>query len=230
MPKPVPPIDRDKLRAWIRLGGDDLTFSLLDDAIDLLPAAKLAELVSPYIEADRFAPDDPLGAGTRTLLADVVDFDARSRAGHYYQDFAVNSRNCTTHSVGTRAFIADCKRLLKRCVTESTHDAALETRASLEVLFVLLRYIDECNDDVIFFADEGGAWQVGVDWMQVFPAWFRCLSKTATSEEYARLVVQTVDDFEIHHRDQHFAAALKTGTAAQRRALAAATNPTTELR
>jgi hypothetical protein len=26
--------------------------------------------------------------------------------------------------------------------------------------------------DVIFFADEGGSWQVGVDWERVLPPWF----------------------------------------------------------
>lgn len=139
MPKRVPQIDRNKLRAWIRRGGDDLVFSLLDDAIEMLPATKLARLISPYIEMDRLLPDQPAASGNRPLFADVVDFDARSRSGQYYESFDVNSRNCTTNSMGTRAFIADCNRLLERCVMESTNDVPLQTRASLEVLFALLR-------------------------------------------------------------------------------------------
>ena len=39
---------------------------------------------------------------------------------------------------------------------------------------------------MIFFADEGGSWMVGVDWRQVLPAWFRVLSATASPAEIAR--------------------------------------------
>lgn len=39
-------IDRDKLRAAIRKLGDEYVFYMLDEAIDLLPEAKLLRLVS----------------------------------------------------------------------------------------------------------------------------------------------------------------------------------------
>ena len=39
---------------------------------------------------------------------------------------------------------------------------------------------------MVFFADEGGSWQVGVDWKSVLPADFRCLAETAGPEEFAR--------------------------------------------
>ena len=42
-------IDRDKLRAAVRRLGDEYVFYMLDDAIDLLPPAKLAKLVSRYL-------------------------------------------------------------------------------------------------------------------------------------------------------------------------------------
>jgi len=48
-----------------------------------------------------------------------------------------------------------------------------------EVIFSLLRHIDECTDDILFFADEGGSWEVGVNWKKVLPAWFRVHSPTA---------------------------------------------------
>src|SRR5262249_24272214 len=38
--------------------------------------------------------------------------------------------------------------------------------------------IDEGHDDIVFFADEGGSWQVGIYWRKVFPPWFRCLSNS----------------------------------------------------
>lgn len=64
-----------------------------------------------------------------------------------------------------------------------------------------------------------GSWQVGVDWRKVFPAWYRSVARTAEPEDFAGVVVETVDAFEGHDREEHFAAARKVASAAQRRAL-----------
>jgi hypothetical protein len=214
-----PRIDRDKLRAAIRKLGDEYVFYMLDDAIDLLPATKLERLVGQYIDVKRLRPDRAPTGGKRPLLALVKDFDARSRAGQYYESFNVNSKNYMDTSPGTRSFIADCRRLLDRCVAEAVKGDRAETRASFETIFGLLRHVDECHDDVVFFADEGGAWEVGVDWAKVFSAWFGCLSRTAEPEEFARLVIEVVDELEHHDRDRHITAAKRLATALQRRAL-----------
>ena len=42
-------IDRDKLRTAFRRLGDESVFYMLDEAIDLLPPAKLAKLVGRYL-------------------------------------------------------------------------------------------------------------------------------------------------------------------------------------
>lgn len=218
----VPEIDRTKLRARIRHLKDEYMFYMLDEAIELLPPARLAKLVSPYIDLKQLQPDPASASGGRSLLSETKAFDARSRAGHYYEGFNVNSRNFMETSAGTRAFIADCRRLLDRCIAAASSDDPAEARASFEIIFDLLRSINACNDDIVFFADEGGAWQVGVDWAKVFPAWFRCLSRTSAHEEFAQAVVKAVDDFEHYARDTHFATARKWGTSEQRRALAEA--------
>jgi len=90
-------IDPDKLRAAVRRLGDDYVFYMLNEAIDLLPQAKLLKLVK----------------------GDPVDV---------------------------------CQ--------------------AFEIIFGLLDHIDECLDDVSFFADEARSWQVGVDWNKVLPSWF----------------------------------------------------------
>jgi hypothetical protein len=74
-------------------------------------------------------------------------------------------------------------------------------------------------EDVIFFADEGGAWQVGVDWDTVLTAWFVCLAATAQPDEYAREVVRVVDEFEHHAREGHLKKARAAATPAQRKAI-----------
>ena len=211
-------IDRDKVRTALRRLGDESVFYMLDEAIDILPLAKLAKLASRYLDVKQLRPDAP---GKKSLLAEVRAFDGASRAGKYYESFNVDSKSFMDKSTGTRAFIADCRRLLDRCVNQAPKGDGAEIREAIEIILGLLRYIDECHDDVIFFADEAGSWQVGVDWARVLPALFRCLSRATEPDEYARRVVEVVDEFDKHDRGKQLTAARRLGTVAQRTALRA---------
>ena len=216
--EPAPELDRAKLRDALRTIGDESVFYMLDEAINLLPPDKLAKLVGQYIQLERLRPD--AGATAKTsLLEHVTAFDAASRSGKYYVSFNVNSKNYMDSSTGTRAFIAECRRQLDRCVAQASKGATAETREAFDVIFALLKHIDEGHVDVVFFADEGGSWLVGVDWRKVFPAWFRCLSRSAEPEDFANAVVATVDAFDEHSRGTYFAAARKVATASQGKAL-----------
>jgi len=94
-----------------------------------------------------------------SLLTDVNRFEKASLAGEYYESFGVNSQNYTQESAGTNAWIAEYRRLLYRCVINAKKSNPAEVREAMDILFGLLNHIDECLDDVIFFADEGGSWQ-----------------------------------------------------------------------
>ncbi len=212
-------IDRDKLRAAIQMLGDEYVFYMLDDAIDLLPESKLVKLVGQYLDVAKLRPD---GKAKGTLLAEVQAFERASLEGEYYESFNVNSKNFRETSTGTRAWIAECRRLLCRCI-EAKKVSPAEVRDALERIFGLLRHIDEGHDDIVFFADEGGSWQIGVDWAKVFPCWFACLAATAAPEEYARQVLAAVGELGKTHRDKHLAAARRIATPEQRKALQAAT-------
>lgn len=210
-------IDRDKLRSAVRRLGNEYIYYMLDDAIELLPPSKLMILASRYLDVKSLQASGPKYAA---LLAEVKAFEKASHAGDYYESFNVNSKNYREVSGGTRAWIAECGRLLDRCVQATGKGQPTETCEAFEIIFALLRHIDEGNDDVIFFADEGGAWQVGVDWQKVLPAWFKCLSAMADPEEYARRVVDVVDRFVKYDRDTHLTTASRKASAAQRKALA----------
>lgn len=216
---PQPGIDRDKLRAAIRKLGDEHVCYMLDDAIDLLPQSKLVKLVGQYLDVAKLHPD---AKAKGTLLSEVQAFERASLKGEYYESFNVSSTNFLETSTGTRAWIAECRRLLGRCV-DAKKVLPAEVRDALERIFGLLRHIDEGHDDVVFFADEGGSWQVGVEWAKVFPCWFACLATTAAPEEYARHVLAAVDEFEKFHRRKHLATARRIATPEQRKALQAAT-------
>ena len=212
-------IDRDKLRVALQGMDEDTVFDMLGEALDLLPPAKLAVIVGHYLDVAQLRPDSAGSSAMRSLLTDVRGFDATSRAGHYYESFRVNSRNYMDTSRGTREFIAECNRLFKRCVAVAPTADPAEASEAFEILINLLRHIDQGHGDVVFFADEGGSWQVGVDWATVFPVWFGCLARTAAPDEYARRVVETVDEFESYARDKRLATARQTGTAEQQAAI-----------
>ena len=212
----APAIDRDKLRAAIRRLGDESVFYMLDEAIDLLPPAKLAQIVGRHLDVKSLRPDS---LGTKSLLDDVRAFETACHAGTYYESFNVNSKNFMDKSPGTRAFIADCNRHLDRCVRQVSKGDAAEIGEAIEVVLGLLRHIDEGRDDVVFFADEAGSWQVGVDWAKVLPALFLCLARTTDPDEYARRVAAVVDEFDKFGAMTHLAVARRLGTVAQRKAM-----------
>jgi hypothetical protein len=211
-------IDRDKLRAAVRKLGNEYVRYMLDDAIELLPPAKLITIAKKYIDLKRLRPDVEK-VTKASLLTDVRLFEKASMAGEYYEAFAVNSRNCTQQSAGTSSWIAAFRRLLDRCVAKAKTENPMEVRDAMDILFGLLDHIDECHDDVVFFADEAGSWQVGVDWARVLPAWFKALSVTATPEDYAQRVTALLSRRYSYGRDKMLAIARRTATRPQRVAL-----------
>jgi len=212
-------IDRDKVRAAIRRFPNESLFYMLDDAIELLPPAKLHKVVSKYLAVEQLRPDSKTKLA---LLASVKRFEKASLAGEYYESFDVNSKNYTEQSAGTRVWIAEYRRLLDRCVINAKQEDPAELREAMDILFKLLDHIDECLDDVIFFADEGGSWQVGVNWDKVLPVWFKVLSATAAPEEYANRINDVLSSHYSYGRGKMLAIARRTATPEQRTALTAA--------
>jgi hypothetical protein len=218
MARPPFQIDRDKLRAEVRKLGNERVFSMLDDAIELLPPAKLQKIAKKYLDLKRLRPDAERATGP-SLLTAVKLFEKASLASEYYESFGVNSKNYTQQSVGTSAWIVEYLRLLDRCVINAKTSNPAEVRGAMDILFGLLSHIDKGNDDVIFFADEGGSWQVGVDWATVLPIWFKVLSATAEPEEYAERITAVLSCHYSYGRDKMLAIARRTATTHQCRAL-----------
>ena len=104
-------IDRDTLRAALRTLPDESLCDMLEDALEQLPVATVRAIVSQYLDLRRLLPDrEPAKKGS--LLADVSAFETASRAGDYYEDFDVDSKNFMEQSTGTTGWIAECRRLL----------------------------------------------------------------------------------------------------------------------
>jgi len=215
--KPIQ-IDRDKVRAEIRKLGNEHVFLMLADAINLLPQAKLHRIAKKYLDLKRLTPDAEKTAKP-SLLADVKSFEKASLFGEYYQSFPVNSQNYTEKSAGTRAWIAEYRRLVDRCVVNAKTGDPAEVRPAMDVLFGLLNQIDDEPDKILFFADEGGSWQVAVDWARVLPAWFKVLSATAEPEEYAERITTLLSAHYHYGREKMLVIARRIATADERNAL-----------
>ena len=225
--KPIQ-IDRNKLRAEVRKLGHEYAFLMLDAAIELLSPAKLHKIAKQYVDVKRLRPD--VGKVAKpSLLSDVKLFEKASLAGRYYKSFGVNSQNYMEKSTGTSAWIADYLRLLNRCVTNAKKFHPAEVREAMDILFGLLNHIDKGHDDVIFFADEGGSWQVGVDWTRVLPVWFKVLSATAEPEVYAERVTALLSCHYRYGRDKMLGIARRTATTHQRKALAEVERASTKI-
>lgn len=212
----APAIDRDKVRAEARkLDGTGLRV-WLDRAIDMLPDEALPDLIEDYvwlkdILADEATPPD--------LLHAVRRFHRESLAGRYYQDFNVNSRNFMEKSRGTELFIAEHSRLLDACMKADRRGDVEVVREGLRLLIDLMRQIDECRDDIIFFADEAGSWQVGMDWKKVLPVWFRSLAPGADPYDWAEDVIDALNAFAGPDLDALLEAAREITSPEQREAL-----------
>src|SRR5471030_339457 len=121
---------------------------------------------------------------------------------------------------GTDSFIADFERFTRKCIDAvGQGESGSGVRESFELLFGLLRYIDEGNDNVLFFADDGSSSDVGVNWHVVLPAYFNCLAKTSTPEEFARTVNETIADFVSYDQPSYMNTAGNVASDEQRVAL-----------
>ena len=210
------PVDREKLRVTLRRMKRGDLLVIAERAAELLPRAKLQVVFGDRLKLHEFT----VTAGGRVgLLEEVRRFHDASLRGDYYESFDVDSKNFMQMSGGTDAFIAEFDRLARKCVRAAEKRPRTPVRAAFELLFELLRHIDECHDDVIFFADEAGSWQVDVDWRATLAGYFQCLADTASPEDFVHEVHRVIKDFAEYERPRHLTAARRVASVAQKAAL-----------
>jgi hypothetical protein len=212
----MPPADLEKLRVALRRMSRRNLLRIAERATELVPRAKLSTLVGDLIRLEDLAEGK---AGVRPLLDEVRKFNAAGLRGDYYDSFDVSSRNFMAKSEGTEEFIAEFERLLGKCIRAVEKGPRAPLRQAFDLLFALLRRIDESPDDVVFFADEAGSWQVDVDWRAALRAYFRCLADGTPAEDFAREVDHAIKDFADHERPRHLSAARRAANAEQKAAL-----------
>jgi hypothetical protein len=208
-------VDLKKLRAALRQMTRVNLLIIAERAIELVSRDKLQALVGNLVRLKDLAQTKPTAV---RLLAEVRKFYEAGLQGRYYESFDVNSKNFMDTSEGTEEFTVEFNDLLGKCVHAAENEPRHPVREAFELLLGLLRRID-MGDDVIFFADEGGSYQIGVDWRVVLPAYFRCLASTAPPEDFAREADRTIKDFAEYERSRHLTAARRMASAEQKKAL-----------
>src|SRR5689334_5742857 len=208
-------IDRQKLRAQLRRLDRGALLVLLERALDRISDTSTIEVVRDYLRPAQLRS----ATATPPLLDEVLAWSKAALAGAYYEDYLVTSSNFDLHSNSVDHFIADFDRLLARVLSSVETESAADSREMIELLIAPLRRLDQGMDDVLFFGDEGGSWQIGVNWEEVFSIYFRVLAETATPDEFAYEVNRIIDDFEHFDRPKHRQRARACANAVQRAAL-----------
>lgn len=211
-------IDIKALRKQIRnrMDTDDL-LTLLDRAIKIIPPDRLPELLEDYFDLDELIlADDTVKL---SLLAEVSKFSQDSLAGVYYDSFDVNSRNHMDKSRGTINWIDEFQSMMERCITESSTADPAAVIESFDLLIDLLEEIDDGGDNIIFFADEGGAWDVWSSWEELIQPYCQALSGITKPQEYAEKIFNLIKYNGVHKPDEQLQQALKISNPAQKKAL-----------
>jgi hypothetical protein len=212
-----PPTAAEIMRRKIRYLTRGNLLIIAERALELLPATQLDALMGDFVRPEPTSSDNSIEADS--VLDEVRRFYDAGISGQYYEAIDVHYKRSLEQSKGTDTFIAEFDRLLRKCLRAVEQEQPLVVREGFELLFELLRHIDEGHDDVIFFADDGGSLDVGVNWRIVFPAYFRCLAKTASAGEFALAVDRVIKDFVEYERPHHLVTARNVASAAQQIAL-----------
>lgn len=210
-------MDLTTVRTELRALNRNSLLIIAERAIELIPATQLSTLLSDFVHVET-----SLAEASRVSVAqldDVRKFYDAAMGGEYYETVEINSRGRREQSDCNDAFIAEFHRLLHRCIQTADQEAPSGLRESFELLFGLLRHIDEGNADVLYFTDDGGSLDVGVNWRAALPAYFNCLTNTSSPMEFARRVVEAIEDFVDYDRPRYTDAAREAASAEQRTAL-----------
>ena len=103
-------------------------------------------------------------------------------------------------SPGTERFVAQFGELIRDCTDQRASVSPRDTIAAIKKLLDLMRRIDGTAEEVVFFTDEAGLWQLGVKWSTLLPVYFRCLGEALSLNDYATRIEGFFRDFEVELR------------------------------
>lgn len=121
-----------------------------------------------------------------SLVEAVEHFCEAARTGAYFQELWAKGRHGSfLPSPKTEEFGAKLALVFDLCVARAEEGDPMEVCAAYEMILGLLDEIDRFDrDDIVFWADEPGTWQLGIDWGRVLPPYLECLAKVVPPKEF----------------------------------------------
>ena len=188
----------ERIRKHVRIW--DSIRTLERERLLILLARTLDRMTTNDLEA--LLADHERGTSTPTAsrrdgsLVEVVEhFCEEARSGTYFQEWwAKGKYGSYIPSPKTEEFGAKTTLLLHLCVAEAKEGNPKEVCAAYEMILGLLEEIDRFDrDDIVFWADEPGTWQLGIDWVRVIPPYLRCLAKVLPPKEFGEMASVLMD-------------------------------------
>lgn len=209
-------MNKERLFHWLREQERETLLGLLYTAYDFLDYDDRKAVFGVHdrpMAHDRQMP--PAQVDGERLLADIRQFATRSREGHYYEPFMMDSNNFMDIPEETAAWFEKMGELLQ----DSCQLAAQQQYQHAVACFGLLyELIDEMErGDEIVFADEIGSWMIPGDEKQYLTAYMAALAQTATPDAFAEIVIPLARRDSRHSlAGAVYATACRLATAAQR--------------
>lgn len=186
-------VNHDKAWEVLRRLERDQLLVLFARTLRFVPATCLEQIFLEHAHPHEIG--DVHQVERRALIEAASAFVEAALRGTYYLAFPVNSHNCTDKSGGTQTFEAQLNLLFDRCVDEAAGGELTEVVTAYELLFDLLREIDKFEKDIVFFADEGGVWQLNLNWKRILPPFIQCLAKVTERGEFERRTNAVIEEF-----------------------------------
>jgi len=146
------PLDRDALRARLRMTSDHQRRLVLERIVEQLPDADLARLLDGIVHLDEHPAGHPVA--TPSLAERVARHAAATRRGQYLGKYILRNAHGQREPTETAEWLAASSHLFE-CALERAHlDPNAETLNCLRVLTRLVEEVDQRPDELLVFEDD----------------------------------------------------------------------------
>ncbi|MBT3220317.1 MAG: hypothetical protein HN348_14615 [Proteobacteria bacterium] len=198
-------LDWDIVRPELRKMSTGDLLGMVGRAYELISVEQVPYVLGRCVPLDKLS-DEEARLGDRSLCEKAIQFYTDSVEGRYYESFDVNSKNCTHLSDGTETWIDEALLFFERATAASRVGSHREAREVFELLWDLFDRIDAI-ENIVFFADEHGSWQVWVDYRKVLPAYFASLAATIDGATFGPRVMEIIERHDRGQRNEGIAEA-----------------------
>jgi len=178
-------MNKDRLFQFLGQQDSSTLLELLSKSYDLLSHDDRNDLFADYVE--ELPPSEVDGA---LLLKEIKQFAKRSRAGHYYASFNINSKNYMNVPKKTEAWFEKMGDYLQGSCQLTAQGDYQYAVACFELLHKLLSLL--WDGEEIVFGDEIGSWMIPGNEQQYNTAYLTALAATAAPAAFAKAVVPLV--------------------------------------